>query len=232
MIKRWWIIGSALSIGMIIFWRYVSDKEPKDAPSLGRLLFFDPILSADSTISCASCHKPNFAFADTSALSIGVLAAFERSQETINTPFDEWCRTGRESTISASAKKGYALFNGKGRCISCHFGTNFTTGDFRNIGLYDGVQLVDSGRAAITGNRADLGKFKVASLRNIALTAPYMHNGMFRTLREVIDYYDDPDKVVPHAQNRDPLLATPLHLSNEEKQELEDFLRSLTDRVL
>lgn len=64
----------------------------------------------------------------------------------------------------------------------------------------------------------------------MALTAPYMHNGMFKTLAEVIEYYDDPDKVVPNAINRDPLLAKPLGLTTQEKQDLEQFLRSLADK--
>jgi cytochrome c peroxidase len=96
--------------------------------------------------------------------------------------------------------------------------------------LVDGVSLKDRGRAAITGKTEDLGKFKVPNLRNIVLTAPYMHNGMFRTLKEVIDFYNDPDKKIPHSINRDSTLSKPLGLTNREKTDLENFLRSLTDR--
>ncbi|MBO0933027.1 cytochrome-c peroxidase [Fibrella aquatilis] len=134
-----------------------------------------------------------------------------------------------EAAVSESAKRGFALFNGRANCVQCHFGANFNNSDFRNIGLFDGKTLTDSGRAAVTKQAGDLGKFKIGPLRNVALTAPYMHNGMFKTLHEVVDYYDDPDKVVPDAINRDPLLAKPLGLTAQEKQDLVSFLQSLTD---
>jgi cytochrome c peroxidase len=284
---------------------------PATAVALGRQLFFDPILSGDQTISCASCHQERFAFADTAVLSAGVagrhgrrntpsamnvrlqtayfwdgraatleeqalgpianpqemdlpiavavarltqsaayraaflhvfqeaptartlahaLAAFERSLETSESPLDDWRLNDNAAAVSASAKRGFALFNGKAGCMRCHIGADFNNVEFRNIGLYDGQTLTDSGRAAITGRASDLGKFKIGPLRNIALTAPYMHNGMFKTLRQVIDYYDAPDKVAPHARNRDPFLAQPLRLTEKEKTDLENFLRALTDK--
>ena len=287
------------------------DPTPTAAVALGRQLFFDPILSSNRRISCASCHQEQFAFADTAVLSAGVagrhgrrntpsamntrlqatlfwdgraatletqallpianplemdlpvaeavarlnasptypaafrqvfgeapsartlakaLAEFERSLETNDSPLDDWRLNDNEAAVSESAKRGFALFNGKAGCVRCHFGADFNNAEFRNIGLYDRQALADSGRAAITRQASDLGKFKIGPLRNIALTAPYMHNGMFKTLRQVIDYYNDPDQVVPHARNRDPFLAQPLGLTEPEKQDLESFLRSLTDR--
>lgn len=285
--------------------------EPTTAAALGERLFSDPILSRDRTISCATCHKAAFAFADTSAVSLGVfgrkgkrntpsamnvllqanffwdgrattleeqalfpianpdemdlpidlaikrlnssryyravfarifkerptttnlarsLAAFQQTLETPDTPFDDWRMNENDSAVSESAKRGFALFNGKANCVQCHFGANFNNVEFRNIGLFDGQALADSGRAGITKNAADLGKFKIGPLRNVALTAPYMHNGMFKTLAQVVDYYNDPDKVVPNAINRDPLLAKPLGLTTQEKQDLVSFLQSLTDK--
>lgn len=278
---------------------------------LGEKLFFDSILSLNKTISCASCHKPAFAFADNVALSAGIfgrrgvrntpsamnvkdqphffwdgraatleqqalmpienpdemglpldsaisrlrqdedyrrlflqimqeeptaqnlahaLSVFQQTLETPNAPFDKWRINDDPTAVGESAKRGFVLFNNKAKCVQCHFGTNFNNNDFRNIGLFDGKQLNDSGRAAITGLTDDLGKFKIGPLRNIALTAPYMHNGMFRTLREVIDYYNDPDKIVPHPINRDSLLSKPLQLSEQEKQDLVHFLESLTGK--
>ena len=275
------------------------------------MLFFDPILSGNRRISCASCHKEKFAFADNLALSRGArgrkggrnapsvmnaslqgsffwdgrastleqqalmpinnplemdlpvkiaverlnnnsfyrrafqqlfgdlpdegslaaaLAAFERTLETIDSPMDDWRLNGNEHAVSAPAKRGFALFQGKANCAPCHFGQNFASNEFRNIGLFDGKALRDSGRAAITKDPRDIGKFKIGPLRNVALTAPYMHNGMFKTLRQVIEYYNDPDKVVTHAIGRDPLLAKPLNLSEQEKIDLEIFLVSLTDK--
>ncbi|MBC7920292.1 MAG: hypothetical protein H7Z75_04305 [Ferruginibacter sp.] len=143
---------------------------------------------------------------------------------------DDWRLNDNEAAVSASAKRGFGLFNNRANCVHCHFGADFNSSEFRNIGLYDGKTLADSGRAAITKKVADLGKFKIGPLRNVALTAPYMHNGMFRTLREVIDFYDNPDRVVPNAINRDPLLAKPLNLTTREKEDLEAFLHSLTDQ--
>ena len=70
----------------------------------------------------------------------------------------------------------------------------------------------------------------IAPLRNIALTAPYMHNGMFKTLREVIEFYDDPRKIVPDGLNRDTILSRPLGLTENEKTDLEAFLNALTDK--
>lgn len=278
---------------------------------LGELLFFDSILSKDRTISCASCHRPAAAFADTMATSIGVggkkgsrntptamnlllaksffwdgraatleeqvlapianpdemnlpiaeavqrlkdhqqyhslfrevfnsepteqnlaraIAAFERTLETSDSPFDTW-KFGDDSTaVSAAVKRGFTIFNEKGKCVKCHFGSDFTANEFRNIGLFDGKMLNDSGRYHVTRKPEDVGKFKTPSLRNIAVTAPYMHNGMFNTLDDVIDFYNDTKKVVPGALNTDTLLVQPLGLSHKEKQDLKAFMLALTDR--
>ncbi len=156
------------------------------------------------------------------------LADFVRTLETGNTPFDRWMR-GDESAMSASAVRGRKIFMEKGKCFDCHFGPDFTGDEFRNIGLFDGKALNDTGRFAISKDSSDLGRFKVPGLRNIAVSAPYMHNGSFRTLREVIDYYDQPDKFVTHSLNRDTLLARPLGMAEQEKTDLEAFLHTLTD---
>lgn len=157
------------------------------------------------------------------------LAKFEKSMETPS-PFDDWRINDNENALSASAKRGFTIFSNKGKCIKCHFGPDFNNVEFRNIGLFDGIKLNDSGRADFTHLASDVGKFKIGPLRNIALTAPYMHNGMFKTLRAVIDYYNDPDKVVPNPINRDTLLSQPLHLTEQEKTDLENFLKSLSGK--
>lgn len=286
-------------------------KHISSETQLGEALFFDPILSRDSSISCASCHKPEFAFADNVALSKGVsgrhgqrntpsamnqtdrnfyfwdgraetleeqalgpmenhvemdfpitlsirrlqrnatyrqafytvygekpskerlseaIAAYERSLETSKTPFDAYVSGSDTSLMSESAKRGLSIFNTKGKCFDCHFGVDFTGNDrFKNIGLYNGQDLNDRGRFDVTGDRKDLGAFKTPGLRNIAQTAPYMHNGMFKTLDEVIDYYNEPDRFVKNALNRDTLLNKPLGLTDEEKTDLKNFLLSLSD---
>jgi len=96
--------------------------------------------------------------------------------------------------------------------------------------LFNAKNLNDSGRSLISGKKEDVGKFKTPGLRNVAVTAPYMHNGMFKTLRQVIDFYNDPGKVVPNAINMDSLLARPLGLTAQEKKDIEAFLCSLTDK--
>ena len=89
--------------------------------------------------------------------------------------------------------------------------------------------IKDRGRGKITGNPADDGQFKVPTLRNVAVTAPYMHNGMFKTLREVIAYYNEPDKIVPGQRGRDASMGEPLRLTAGEMEDLESFLLTLTD---
>lgn len=283
---------------------------PETPERLGELLFFDKILSADRTVACASCHKPDFAFADTVPLSRGVggklaarntptamnvfaglyffwdgraealeqqatgpienpsemnlpiteavrrlskdpfyakafrkvfrakpnrenlakaLAAFERTLETDDSPFDRYMN-GDKTAMSAAAIRGKAIFLDKGKCFDCHFGPDFRGDDeFKNIGLYNEKNLNDKGRYLVTGNKEDLGKFKVPGLRNVAITAPYMHNGLFQTLKQVIQYYNHPDSFVQGSINRDTLLTLPLGLTPQEENDLEEFLKALTD---
>lgn len=278
---------------------------------LGEKLFFDPILSKDSTLSCASCHKPEFAFADNVAISPGVegkkgarnapsvmnmafrsaffydgraeslrdqvhfpiedplemdlayndavqrlqnhkiysgwfkkiytvepnaenladaIAAFEESLETSNTEFDAWM-TDKPNTMSASAIRGRELFlSDKAKCFDCHFSPDFTVDEFKNIGLYDEKKYMDKGRFMVTKTSSDLGKFKVPGLRNVAVTAPYMHDGSFATLEDVIEYYSDPFKFVPTPVNMDSTLLKPINFTQQEKDDLVAFLKSLTDK--
>src|SRR5690606_2318978 len=95
---------------------------------------------------------------------------------------------------------------------------------------FNGRNLNDSGRFLVTRDPRDIGAFKVPGLRNIAQTAPYMHNGMMKTLDAVIDFYDDPRAVVPDAVNLDTAMHRPLGLSASEKNDLKAFLLSLSDR--
>lgn len=155
------------------------------------------------------------------------IAAFEKTLETASTHFDRYMYD--VDSFTASEKRGHEIFNEKGKCFDCHFGPDFTGDEFKNIGLFNGKNLNDSGRFLITRKKEDIGRFKVPGLRNISATAPYMHNGMFATLREVIDYYDKPNSVVANHKNRDELLSKPLHLTEQEKQDLEAFLNTLTD---
>jgi cytochrome c peroxidase len=163
------------------------------------------------------------------AEDLGVaLAEFVRTLETAATPYDRWM-FDEPGGMGEAAVRGRDVFLEKGKCFSCHFTPDFTADEFKNIGLYNGKDLNDVGRFSITHNPADLGSFKVPGLRNVALTAPYMHNGQFRSLDEVIDFYNDPSKVVPNAINRDTTFAKPLGLTVGEKADLKAFLEALTD---
>jgi len=302
--KKWLILGGlgcaiALSIG------FNNPSPIKTKAQLGKKLFFDPILSKDHTISCASCHIPANGFADTLAISLGVnaspgsrnaptvmnlrghdpffwdgraasleeqalmpianpvemdlpiteaikrlsnskayrqlfasifkqlpspknlglaLAAYQNTLETDESAFDL-------DQMSASAERGRQLFvSDKTKCFDCHNGPDFTNDEFKNIGLYDGINLTDEGRYTITKNKDDIGKFKTPGLRNIAVTAPYMHNGMFKTLEEVVEYYDNPYQFVAKPINIDSTLRDPLKLTIDQKKDLVNFLKALTDK--
>ncbi len=159
------------------------------------------------------------------------LAAFIFSLESAgDSPFDQWMK-GDTTAMSAAQVRGRLIFNEKANCFDCHFGPDFTGDEFRNIGLFTGqIGLDDVGRFALSKDSSDLGKLKVPGLRNSAVTAPYMHNGQFKTLAEVVDYYDDPSQFVQGSINRDSLLAQPLQLSPSEKADLVAFLEALTDQ--
>ena len=287
-----------------------SKKRIRTKAQLGEKLFSEKMLSADSSISCASCHKPQFAFADTTRFSLGIygkrttrntpsvlnmknrpyffwdgraasleeqalvpianpdemglpveqaverlnrsaeykklfikifgqkpnarnlgaaLAAFERTLETSNSKFDDWA--DGEVNLTEQEERGRQLFIGsKAKCFDCHKMVDFTTDEFRNIGLYNGSNDNDEGRYAITKDKNDLGRFKTPGLRNVAVTGPYMHDGRFKTLEQVIQYYNNPYMFVDDPVNMDSLLRRPLQLSNQENADLLAFLKTLTDK--
>ncbi len=289
----------------------LSDDKIKTRAALGKKLFSDKNLSKDSSVSCASCHIPAFAFADTLAFSIGIggklttrntpsvlnmkfrpyffwdgraasleeqaliplenpdemgvpvqevirrlnqspeyvkhfrrvfdakpnaknlaaaFSAFERTLETVDSKFDFWSNSKGE--LSVQEERGRELFIGsKAKCFDCHFQIDFTDDSFKNIGLYNGKELNDAGRYRITGDSSDIGKFKTPGLRNVAVTAPYMHNGMFETLDQVLAYYNTPGHFVDGAINIDSTLKGPLKLTPAEKKDIIAFLKTLTDKA-
>jgi cytochrome c peroxidase len=121
------------------------------------------------------------------ALLADALAAFERTLET-GSDHDRFMN-GDSSAISSSAMRGLEIFNVKGKCFECHFGPDLTGDEFRSIGLLDNVNDKDKGRFDFNKDSADIGKFKVPSLRNVAVTGPYMHDGSVDTLADVIEWY-------------------------------------------
>ncbi|HVZ34431.1 MAG TPA: di-heme enzyme [Polyangiaceae bacterium] len=171
------------------------------------------------------------------------IGAFERTLFSGNSPFDRW-QQGDESAVSDSVKLGYALFNSeKLECFHCHQGFNFTDHVnwegksfasmlYHNTGLYDIDGLGDypepnTGVYSVTGQDKDMGMFKAPTLRNIALTAPYMHDGSIATLSEVLDHYGARGRA--HSQRTDPLLVG-FFLSDDERANVIAFLGSLTDQ--
>jgi cytochrome c peroxidase len=282
-----------------------ADNVPtRERVALGRRLFYDERLSRTETISCASCHVQEHAFADPNRFSNGVdgstgtrnapalvnlawgktffwhggaaslevqaigpiknpvemdmlladvaarlaqdsalsadfadaydeapsestipraLASFVRSLVSGDSGYDRYL-AGDASAISPAAVRGEALFNGeRAECFHCHTGFNFTTNGFRNNGIDPADP--DEGRREITLKDSDLGKFKIPSLRNVAVSAPYMHDGALANLDDVIDTYVAGGRGHP---NTDPTIQ-PLDLTSDDKGDLRAFLESLTD---
>jgi len=277
----------------------------KEKVELGRLLYFDPRLSADGSISCASCHHPKFSFTDGSPVSTGIkgqkggrsaptvfnrayslaqfwdgraatledqakgpmanpiemgnthdalvskvagipgykvlfqkafgtgditidhvakaIATYERTVLSGNSPYDRY-RAGKKTAMTPAQIHGYDVFVNKAKCDQCHEGINFTTNAYHNLGVGMDKPNPDEGRFVVTKNPADWGAFKTPTLREVANTAPYMHDGSLKTLRDVVDYYDKGG--IPN-KNLDEKIK-PLHLSEQEKNDLVEFLKALS----
>jgi len=154
------------------------------------------------------------------SLEVGrAIAAFERTIYVDNTPFDQYI-AGNKKAMSKPAIRGLALYKTKGNCIQCHDGVNFTDDSFHSLGFKDG----DIGRAKISKDQTQLGAFKTPGLRNIELSAPYMHNGSQATLLDVIEFYDIGGGGAKHTDK----LIKPLNLTQQEKKDLVAFLQALT----
>lgn len=282
--------------------------------SLGRKLFFDPILSADGTLACGSCHIPQAGFADNVQFPTGIdgipfsrntlplvnvawnfnrafgwagnvtsvdqmvlatipnpigmhntwenaeaalqqhaeypamfdaafgtssvnsllvaraISQFVHTMISGNSKFDKYLR--EEVNLTAEEFRGLELFMTEGGdCFHCHGSPGnplWTDNDFHNNGL-DRVPE-DQGLEELTGNAADIGKFKTPTLRNLLYTAPYMHDGRFETIDEVLDHYSTGVKV---SSTIDPLMQFAyqggVHMTEDEKSDLKAFLLTLTD---
>jgi cytochrome c peroxidase len=190
--------------------------------------------------------------------ALRAVAAFERTLVTQNVPFDAYGQGDREA-LSREALRGLTLFQGKANCIACHNGPLFTDNSYHNLGvprspLYDSdikIQISlryqhlargvpeeeyrradqDLGLYYTTKREEDKGKFRTPPLRYVCYTAPYMHNGVFNTLEEVIEFYnqgggDDPNGSTGLTTGKSPLMK-PLGLTGQEKADLAVFLESL-----
>jgi cytochrome c peroxidase len=151
------------------------------------------------------------------------IASFERTIITNRSAYDKY-RNGDETAMSKAAIRGMELFFGEtGDCFHCHNGFNFTTEALHNTGLKR--TNPDLGLARITRRKEDEGKFKVPTLRNVALTAPYMHDGSVPTLEKALEHYNKGGEDNPNVDS----LMRPMGLSKTEMQDLIEFLKSLTD---
>jgi cytochrome c peroxidase len=169
----------------------------------------------------------------TSVTIARALAQFQRTMISGNSRYDRWKRREAGAVLSASETAGLALIQQK--CSVCHSGEFFTDFAYHNNGLdttySDDHERLAWGRGRITNQPEDIGKYKTPTLRNVALTAPYMHDGRFATLSDVLDHYHEHVFASP---TLDPLMlmidGTPgIWMTTAEKQQMIDFLQTLTD---
>ncbi len=155
------------------------------------------------------------------------LASYVRTILSGDSPLDRYLN-GESQALSDAARRGLQIFRGKGNCTACHVGPNFSDERFHNTGVaWRGGKLGDPGRSAVTGKEADRGAFKTPTLREVARTAPYMHDGSITTLEDLIEFYNRGGNANP---DLDPEIH-PLQLTADEKQALTAFLKSLTGAV-
>lgn len=290
---------------------------------LGRMLFYETMLSKDGSQSCASCHRQHDGFSDSTRFSIGVemlpgkrqampvfnmawhsneffwdgratllrdqslmpiqdplemnetlenaiaklsdtemyrdqfmrafgseeittekmalaMEQFMLSIVSFNSKYDKYL--AGEVQLTESEERGRILYETEynpffpdqsgADCVHCHGGANFENDQYMNNGLDTDANITDIGREEVTQDPADRAKFKVPSLRNIAVTAPYMHDGRFRTLEEVIDHYNSG---IQESATADPTVLntkdTGLFLTEQDKEDLVNFLKTLTDEI-
>jgi cytochrome c peroxidase len=298
---------------------------------LGRQLYFDTRLSADSTISCASCHDPSMGYSANTKTGVGIdgqkggrnspvsfnrilsgkqfwdgrvdsleaqavgpianpiemgfthegvvkrlgeipvyrrqfdaifgeltidrvgeaIAAFERVIVTQPSPYDFYeqllpftkmdeediaddeelaakyaaAKAAAEAhPMSESAARGRDLFFGKANCSACHVGANLADEKYHNLGVGMAAEEPDLGRFVVTNDEQDKGAFKTPTIRNVALTGPYMHDGSQATLEEVVEWYDKGGHPNPHLSDK----IKPLNLSDQEQADLVEFMKACT----
>ena len=152
------------------------------------------------------------------------IASFVRTLLSGNSAYDKF-EHGEQNALSASAKRGLQIFRGRGNCIACHVGPNFTDEKFHNTGVaFKDTTTPDWGRFAVTKIDRDKGAFKTPTLREVSRTAPYMHNGSFASLQEVLEFYNMGGIQNPYLDEE----IHPLKLTVQEKSDIIEFLNSLS----
>lgn len=151
------------------------------------------------------------------------LATFERTLLSGNSPYDRY-QAGNTAALSPAQVRGKELFFGRANCFACHSGPNFTDEIPANTGVGQGRPQADRGRVEITHQEWETGFFKPPSLREVALTGPYMHDGSVKTLNDAVEHYNKGGGKNPYLDER----LSKLHLTAAEKQDLVEFLRALS----
>ncbi len=155
------------------------------------------------------------------------IAAFERTVVSGNSPYDQW-KAGNETAMSEAAVRGEKLFGTKAKCTACHVGAAFSDNAFHNLGVgCDGAVCKDMGRFVVSKQEQDKGAFKTPTLRNIAQSAPYMHDGSEKTLKDVVQLYNRGG----NANTWHSPLIKPLKLTDAEVDDLVAFMEALTGEV-
>jgi cytochrome c peroxidase len=156
------------------------------------------------------------------------IAAFERTVMSGNSPYDRFA-AGDKTAMSESAQRGLQIFRdeNKGNCETCHVSFNFTDENYNNIGVGMDAKNPDMGRYLVTKLEGHQGAFKTPTLREIAATAPYMHDGSQKTLEEVVEFYD----IGGHANKWLSPKMKPLKLTDQEQHDLVEFLKALSGEV-
>ena len=288
--------------------RVIPESNPlkSEVVELGRKIFFDPILSEDNSVSCASCHQPEYAFASNNALAIGIdgkvgrrnsptlvnrafgksffwdgraesleeqalipiaseielgssvegalkrikankeyvqlfekafgkdgitdknlakaLAAFQRTLLMGDSPVDQF-QSANYGALTDEERQGLWIYESRGGCWKCHNGGNYSDEEFHNTGVSYGNPKRDKGLSEFTSKSKDDFKFKTPTLRGVALTAPYFHDGSAKTLEEVVEFYSKGG--APDDKTLDPKMKK-LDLSEEDKKHLVAFLKALS----
>ncbi|MBL7952221.1 MAG: cytochrome-c peroxidase [Flavobacteriales bacterium] len=160
---------------------------------------------------------------------VQAIAQFERTLLSFNSPYDRFVHNGDMNALTEQQQRGMALFFGDAHCNDCHFGPRFNDHGVQNIGL--GHLNGDLGLMEVTGNEADMGRFKNIGLRNVAVSGPYMHDGRHATLEEVLQFYAD--EVVLNTPNLDEHMfgwtLGMVDLDEQDQADLVAFLHALTD---
>lgn len=202
---------------------------------------------ANTTSDVATVARNKYAAQLGTACSLGVMvgddqviACLERALDaymfqisSLNSPFDQWL-AGKDDAISTAAKRGFQVFVGRGTCMECHKGAAFSDFDYHDTGVPQtgsNAPTIDLGRSDVTHLVDDDGKFMTPSLRNLDHTGPYMHDGSFTRLEDIVEFYRHGGGDGAYSGVKDPRIS-PLDLTDEDVHDLVEFLQALDDPAI